>query len=348
MLSYPASTSTFPTTTNSSDFPEWRIALASKILENGSFPDGQVTSDIRAFADEYDVSFATARTAYYNYTKKVPQDLLDEITARNYQHEKVHKSNSSTEQDQDTTEVPKEQLTQKQDTESKHIKEKPSSVLDLYPVGSIVEVEVTLVLQHGAVVVTKDENRQEGFIYVGNVTNKFINDINKYFRFGDTVRAKVLKYDEIKGQLTLSTKNLPLKEHGVAGLGENWKPDPINPLSKDQARLEALKATLEANSEVKTDAAPEEAEAPEVTEKAPMLLDSVNQSELNDIRGFVKGIIGYDPSSEALETFLSLFTNHGVFNTSVAMAKAAETFEVDLGLLLAQKVEAVLKSNSPS
>ncbi|KTS84448.1 hypothetical protein NS115_03725 [Paenibacillus jamilae] len=337
-------------TATNQTFPKWKIELASIILEKGSFPDGQVTSDIKAFAAAHGTTFPAVRTAYYAYTKEIPDDLLREITESNVKDQTVHTGDSSPQVPNVTPEPSEdsagaEDPTNEQQETLPDTSKKEPDVLDLYPIGTVVEVEVTNVIRHGAVVVTTDENKQEGFIFVGNITNGYVTDINKYFRFGDVVRAQVLKYDEDKGQLTLSTKNLPLKEHGVTGLGDNWKPEPINTLSKGQDQLEALKKELIAKQEAAATVATvtkTEPSRPEVS-----LLDTVQKGELDDIKGFVKSVIGYDPSTAAIEAFLSLFTMHGVFKTSIAMAKVAETFEVDLGLLLAERVRDSL-GNTPS
>ncbi|MGM1023510.1 MAG: S1 RNA-binding domain-containing protein [Bacillota bacterium] len=344
--------------TTATNFPKWKIELASIILEKGPFPDGQVTSDIKAFAAEHGVTFPMARTAYYAYTKDIPDDLMKEVTEMNVKAQAVHMEDSNPQVPASTLKTSEDTAKTEDQTSDQHkttpeTYEKAPDVLELYPIGTIVEVEVTNVLRHGAVVATKDENKQEGFIFVGNITNGYVTDINKYFRFGDIVRAQVLKYDENKGQLTLSTKNLPLKEHGVAGLGDNWKPEPINTLSKAQQQLEALKGELikqEAASTVETVTTVTKTDPPKTEESnivPAALVDTVRKEELDDIRGFVKSVIGYDPSTAAVEAFLSLFTAHGVFKTSIAMAKVADTFEVDLGLLLAQRVGASL-GNTPS
>lgn len=343
---------------NVKTFPDWKIALATIVFERGSFDDGHVTSEIRNFANTHQVGFSSARTAYYEYTKSIPNDLLDIITAEKSK-EGVHKGQQSP--STPTTDTTNQNVsTTNKDTQPQTAK--APDVLELYPIGTNVEVEVTRIIQHGAVTVTCDAQQQEGFIYVGNLIDGYVSDINKYLHFGQKLTAKVLKYDDNKQQLTLSTKGFSLKETGVVRLGESYTKPPINVISSRDERLLAMKKQLEEEARERTiahddmfipsseldvpDTDEDNVHRPGVFTALIPATESANQEEIQSIRGFIKGVIGYDPSQKAVEGFLKLFAEHGVFNTSIAMARVGDQFEVDLGLLLMEKVGEVLGKHS--
>ncbi|MFS0841218.1 hypothetical protein [Paenibacillus sp. 1P03SA] len=288
--------------TNRNNFPYWKLALASLILEKGKFPDGETTEKLKEFADEHDANFSTVRTTYYKYQTEIPTEVKEALAAAQNEDPNVHNA-----------------VLVNREEGINQAEEPHDSIADVYPEKSIIEVEVTHVLAHGAVVVTKDANRQEGFIYVGDIAKKWVNNVHKYFKPGDTTWAMVKNYDAQKKQIMLSTRNLPSS-------------------AKKEQETTTIRTSVTA-------------ESPQPAKEAPIPTDtgvSLASPDVNDLRGFVKGVIGYDPSAAAVDKFLSLFTTHGVFKTSIAMAKVSETFEVDLGLLLAERVGAALKSEFPS
>lgn len=218
-----------------------------------------------------------------------------------------------------------------------------------YPAGKVIEVKVTELLTHGAVVQTVDENKMDGFIYIGNVAPKYVSDINKYFRIGDVVHAQVRHIDEMKGRIDLSTRSLPMKEHGVQNLTHEsieTKKDRELRDREEQEKKTTLRS-LEDLAMFKDQIATEEAAQPETkpaaapaaAEQAIPKVPAILASEMEDVKSFVKQAIGWDPSEAALSAFAKLFSNHGMFKTTLALGKETQGFEVDLGLLLAQQVE---------
>ena len=85
-----------------------------------------------------------------------------------------------------------------------------------YRIGDSVEVEVTEVVDQGAVVAVSPQVR--GFIHVSQITNDFIENPHSLLKPGQKITAKIVKIDEDEGRLGLSVKeyNKDIRKQTVA------------------------------------------------------------------------------------------------------------------------------------
>jgi len=90
-------------------------------------------------------------------------------------------------------------------------------------IGDIVKGEVTGVTNYGVFV--KLENGYDGLIHISEISNKYVNNIEKLYIDGDIVEAKVIEIDEEKKQVKLSVKdNKSKKNKQIVEKGEGFKP----------------------------------------------------------------------------------------------------------------------------
>lgn len=110
-------------------------------------------------------------------------------------------------------------------------------------IGDIVKCEVTGITNYGVFV--KLENGYDGLIHISEISDKFVNNIEKLFFVGDIMEAKVIEVDNEKKQVKLSIKILNKKEkkkkkieekgEGFAPLKENldrWIHEKLKQLKK--------------------------------------------------------------------------------------------------------------------
>jgi len=73
----------------------------------------------------------------------------------------------------------------------------------------IIKCEVTGVTNYGVFV--KIGNDYDGLIHISEISNKFVNNIEKLFLPGDIIDGKVLEIDDDKKQVKLSIKQINTK-----------------------------------------------------------------------------------------------------------------------------------------
>lgn len=90
-------------------------------------------------------------------------------------------------------------------------------------IGDIVKGEVTGVTNYGVFV--KLQNGYDGLIHISEISNKYVNNIEKLYIDGDIVEAKVIEIDNEKKQVKLSIKgNKTKKKKQIEEKGEGFKP----------------------------------------------------------------------------------------------------------------------------
>ncbi len=78
-----------------------------------------------------------------------------------------------------------------------------------FKAGDIVKGQVTGVTKYGVFVSLEDD--YNGMVHISEVSDKFVNDLNKLFEIGDVIKVKVLEIDENKSQVKLSIKKINFK-----------------------------------------------------------------------------------------------------------------------------------------
>lgn len=91
-------------------------------------------------------------------------------------------------------------------------------------VGKVVEGQITGVTKYGVFVSLEDN--YTGMIHISEVSNKYIEDLNKIFKIGDLLNVKVLSIDENKLQVKLSIKKIgkSAKRRGIEEKGTGFEP----------------------------------------------------------------------------------------------------------------------------
>ena len=79
----------------------------------------------------------------------------------------------------------------------------------MYKVGDIIKGVVTGIEDYGIFV--NLENNFSGLIHISEITQGFVNNINKYVSIGDYIYVYVLDIDKKKNHLNLSIKNINYK-----------------------------------------------------------------------------------------------------------------------------------------
>lgn len=361
------------------DIPSWKIELASMVASGKRFPEGTGQSRLKQFAAERGLNWQTVSANFYGFQKKIPTEILDILTDPKRADE-IKELDGVITDDQAEPKSPGDQQPQEVQAEevqapNPKVAEEPKTeeptaaapktsekalwpdkpqatasnpFADIYPVGTTIEVKVEALIDRAGVIVhpVGDKYSLEGFIHIKEITNKFVSDLNKFFRVGDIIRAKVVGFEPARQQLRLSTRDLPIKEYGVKDPAAGYKAAQGGDkregvrVEEQNQRLEALRLELqeqqqqqEANQKMST--------VPAVAEKYAAL-SVVMQDEMKEVRAFMKGVIGSDPSDAAVDAFGKIITEFGMFKTSLALGKIAEGFSPDIGLILAEQVKSKL------
>ncbi len=108
-------------------------------------------------------------------------------------------------------------------------------------VGSIIDAKITGITGYGFFV--EAENGYTGLLHISQITDRFVDDIQRIYVIGEIISAKVIEIDEEKKQLRLSTKEFNDKKNrkksikeegrGFAPLRENldkWVNEKLNEL----------------------------------------------------------------------------------------------------------------------
>lgn len=109
-------------------------------------------------------------------------------------------------------------------------------------IGDIVKCEVTGITNYGVFV--KLENGYDGLIHISEISDKFVNSIEKLYLPGDIIETKVIEVDEEKKQVKLSIKVLSgknKKKRSIEEKGEGFKPLKENLDMWVQEKLKDLK-----------------------------------------------------------------------------------------------------------
>ncbi|MCH3960935.1 MAG: CvfD/Ygs/GSP13 family RNA-binding post-transcriptional regulator [Solobacterium sp.] len=75
-----------------------------------------------------------------------------------------------------------------------------------YQIGQIVEGKITGIQPYGAFVSL--DKHTSGLIHISEISDGFIRDINSFVKVGDTVKAKIIDFDNTTNQARLSIKAL--------------------------------------------------------------------------------------------------------------------------------------------
>ena len=106
-----------------------------------------------------------------------------------------------------------------------------------YKIGDVIKVTITSIVQYGVFVKVDDE--YTGLIHISEVTDKYIKNIEEYFKSETILKVKVIGIDEEKKHLKLSMKDPNLRKNDLieVGLGfnelKNKLPEWINEAKKE-------------------------------------------------------------------------------------------------------------------
>ena len=79
-----------------------------------------------------------------------------------------------------------------------------------YKVGDIIKCIVSGITKYGIFV--RADFSYSGLIHISEISNEFVDDINKFVKMGDTIYAQILDIDEATMHLCLSIKNINYKD----------------------------------------------------------------------------------------------------------------------------------------
>ena len=75
-----------------------------------------------------------------------------------------------------------------------------------YKLNEIISVTITSLVPYGVFV--KADYDYTGLIHISEITGGYVKNINKYFKIGNIVDAKIIGIDEANKHLSLSTKDI--------------------------------------------------------------------------------------------------------------------------------------------
>ena len=92
-------------------------------------------------------------------------------------------------------------------------------------IGDIVKCEISGITEYGIFV--KLDNGYSGLIHISQISDKFVNNIEKLYIIGEVIEAKVLEIDDEKCQVKLSIKSNEKKKSKKAPIeekGQGFRP----------------------------------------------------------------------------------------------------------------------------
>ena len=78
--------------------------------------------------------------------------------------------------------------------------------MEKYKKGKLLKGVVTGIEHYGVFV--QFDDYYTGLIHISQINGKFIDNINDYFKIGETIKVRIIDVDEEKKQLKLSTVNI--------------------------------------------------------------------------------------------------------------------------------------------
>ena len=89
-----------------------------------------------------------------------------------------------------------------------------------YKIGDIITVSITSIVPYGVFVKVDDD--YTGLIHISEISNSYINNIEKYFKLETTLKTKIISIDEEKKHLSLSMKDEKLKKNDLREVGSGF------------------------------------------------------------------------------------------------------------------------------
>jgi len=85
-----------------------------------------------------------------------------------------------------------------------------------YEIGDCIDVSVTGIASYGVFAVTCDEHKKSGLIHVSEIKDSYIPDLNRHFKIGDHINAKIIRIEQEK--YSFSVKHIALPDYYEEGI----------------------------------------------------------------------------------------------------------------------------------
>ncbi|MED2737323.1 S1 RNA-binding domain-containing protein [Bacillus toyonensis] len=214
-------------------------------------------------------------------------------------------------------------------------KQRIKKIFETLNYGEVVEVEVQKIMQYGAIVNLTSEPNISGMIYIGEIANDFVNDVSKYFKEKQILKAKILE-KKSDGKLALSTKSFDITPIVTEKNGEESL--------EAKNEIASTKEESKHNDSFSTEPENKQENTIETNKIFITSEESSSNSEWNEIIKFLKTIVG-PLSPDAKNKLQELIKKHGIFNFTMGINKESVNFRNDFGWLLLEKVEELLKTS---
>lgn len=78
--------------------------------------------------------------------------------------------------------------------------------MEKYKRGQLIKATVTGIENYGIFVLV--DQKYSGLIHISEISNRFVSNVNKFAKIGDTILVEVLEFDDVTEQFKLSIKNI--------------------------------------------------------------------------------------------------------------------------------------------
>lgn len=189
--------------------------------------------------------------------------------------------------------------------------------------GDIIEGKVTGIEDYGVFVCNDDESIQ-GLVHITNVSKKPVTSLNKHFKIGDTVKAKIINIKH-SGKIALSTKDFSLPDYFV----NETIADKLKPIAEKMA---GGNVGMPTQNNVPTQ------NKVVAIESQQRMAKREESGELKEVYKFIQGVTGI-VSDNAKDKIIGLIEESGMFKFTMALAEVQKDFEVDVSMMLAKAIE---------
>jgi predicted RNA-binding protein with RPS1 domain len=220
-----------------------------------------------------------------------------------------------------------------------------------HKIGTIIEATVISIVDFGVFV--KSNAGFEGLIHISQIANTYVTMPEDYFYVGEKIRAKVVKYDGNK--MNLSTRDIGGKERinpVLKELAEKKvsKPEPDKVKTKVVAKAEPVKAETKVEPKAETKVAPKvelkvETKVEPVKEKAVAMSEPKDELKIvtfkemrpkteilsndrDNIIEFIKKYSDNNVSQSALRNIEDLINTYGVFQTTISLMETVRDLDI--------------------
>lgn len=320
--------------------------LLYEVVKDMELKRGELAPLLKAFAEQHEMGLSSVQRIYYEDVKKRMEGNHNETVAEVSQEEQdvnENKDDKSAKKDQQIVEKAEGYLEKDTDDLAQSLRspelrpERPP-----YKEGTVMKVQAVNIRPYGVIVETQDGYKYSGLLHISEIKNGYVDSVETYFAERDIFDAKV-KRVETDGKIAFTTKGMTVTLKSTPTIHEvNAQRPANNALANEIMKVKDKIVTTDTpvapapNLALASNALATATHAP--TKPKPEM-----SNEYLVLEKFLESHAGSVVSAEAKEYMLKVVGESGIVMLTLAMAKVAQTWKVDPGVMFLKEAEQLLK-----